>query len=474
MFTCEIKIITSLLAALLLAVAAHGQVATGTITGAVLDSSAAAIPAASVEVSHVETGLARTAKADGAGAFRFTLLPVGSYSAAASAPGFRKKIVSGLILRVDQTADITIALEPGSVSETITVEGSAPLLESQTSSIGQVIANNFIEQIPLNGRNPYALGLLSGHTARIASSTNSDGLPFVAGGGRYETNEVLLDGVDNNTYLGRGIAYTPSVDAVQEFKVKTSSYSAEFGRSAGMVLNATLKSGANEPHGTLFEFLRNDKLDANNFFSNAGGFPKSPLRRNEFGGALGAPVYIPKMYNGRNRTFVFGDARIFRQRTGASSTLRDVPPLSFRKGDFSNYRDRNLAMIPIFDPRTRAIGADGKLTAMPFSGNRIPTDRIFGGAAATVALIPEPNVGGPESQSRNFLYQAPHGNDLEQYDIRVDHNFASKIRCLPDTRSRARPTPTRAASPDFWAEDRTLSQITNRWRWGTPIFSGQA
>jgi len=413
-----------LAAALSCAPPAFGQAATGTITGTVLDSTGAAVPNAAVEIQNTDTGLARTVKSASGGDFRLDLLPIGHYSVSATATGFRKKVISGLILQVDQTADIQITLEPGTVTETITVEGTAPLLESATSSVGQVISNNYIEKIPLNGRNPYALGLLSGHT-ESTTGTTPDGLPFVAGGARYESNEILLDGVDNNTYLGRGIALTPSVDAVQEFKVKSSSYTAEFGRSAGMVLNATLKSGTNDPHGTLFEFLRNDKLDANNFFSNAARLPKAPFRRNEFGGTFGAPVYIPHLYNGRNKTFVFGDAKIFRQRTGASSTLQDVPPVSFRKGDFSNYRAANGAITPLYDPGTRNIGPDGKLTDTPFAGNLIPQSRIFAGAQATANLIPEPNVGGPESQARNYLYQAPHGSDLEQFDLRVDQNFAS-------------------------------------------------
>ena len=261
------------------AAAMYGQVATGTITGSVLDSSGATVPSADVQIKNEDTGLTRNAKTNETGGFNFTLLPVGRYSVSASANGFRKKVISGLVLQVDQTAEIKVSLEPGLVSETVTVQGTTPLLESETSSVGQVISNNYIEKIPLNGRNPYALGLLSGHTARI-QGTSPDGLPFVAGGARYESNEVLLDGVDNNTYLGRGIAFTPSVDAVQEFKVKTSSYTAEFGRSAGMVLNATLKSGTNDVHGSLFEFLRNEKLDANNFFSNAASLSKAPLRRN--------------------------------------------------------------------------------------------------------------------------------------------------------------------------------------------------
>src|ERR1051326_3383467 len=195
-----VPLLLLVVAVILSAAAAFAQVATGTITGSVLDSTGATIPKAGVEVVNTETGLARSSKTDGVGDFRFTLLPVGSYSISASAAGFSRKVISGLILQVDQTADIHISLDTGALSEAVPVAGTAPLLESETSSVGQVISNNYIEKIPLNGRNPYALGLLSGHTASTGG-TQADGLPFVAGGARYESNEILLDGVDNNTYL---------------------------------------------------------------------------------------------------------------------------------------------------------------------------------------------------------------------------------------------------------------------------------
>ena len=174
--------------------------------------------------------------------------------------------------------------------------------------------------MPLNGRNPFALGLLSGNTTpQFGMGTN---LPFIAGGGRFSANEVTLDGVDNNTVsnagnIGRnGIAVMPSVDAVQEFKVKTSTFSAEFGHAAGAVINATIKSGTNQLHGTAFEFLRNDNLDANNFFTNAAGSPKPPFHQNQFGGVLGGPIV-------HNRTFYFADYQGTRQAyVGGSSISR--------------------------------------------------------------------------------------------------------------------------------------------------------
>src|SRR5206468_3965397 len=200
--------------------------------------------------------------------------------------GFKAKLLSGITLRVDQTVNLRIALEVGATSETIEVTGAAPLVDSATSSLGQVIENKKILDLPLNGRNAFALGLLSGNTTPMFGMGSN--LPFVAGGGRFSANEVTLDGVDNNTIsaagsIGRsGIAVIPSVDAVEEFKVKTSTFSAEFGHSAGAVVNATIRSGTNELHGTVFEFLRNNALDANNFFTNAAGLPKAAFHQNQF------------------------------------------------------------------------------------------------------------------------------------------------------------------------------------------------
>src|SRR5436853_2138989 len=209
-----------------------------------------------------------------------------------------------MTIQVDQKMNLRIALDVGSSTETVEVTGAAPLVDSATSSLGQVIENKQILDLPLNGRNAFALGLLSGNTTPMFGMGSN--LPFIAGGGRFSANEVTLDGVDNNTIsnagaIGRnGIAVTPSVDAVQEFKVKTSTFSAEFGHAAGAVINATIKSGTNQFHGTLFEFLRNDKLDATNFFNNAAGQGKPAFHQNQFGGAVGGPII-------HNRTFFFAD-----------------------------------------------------------------------------------------------------------------------------------------------------------------------
>jgi hypothetical protein len=393
------------------------QVSTGTINVAVQDSTGAVVQGAAVTITHTGTGRVRQGQTNDEGQFRATFLPIGGYTVSAEAAGFKKKIISGLDLRVDQNTTITALLEPGEVLQVVEVKGVSPLLESSTSSIGQVIDNAKILELPLNGRNVFALGLLAGNTTPVTGQGTN--LPFVGGGGRFSSNEVMLDGADNNTTvnagsIGRaGISYTPSVDAVAEFKVQTNNFSAEIGNSAGIVINATIRSGTNQFHGSLFEFLRNDKLDANNFFTNAAGSPKAPFRQNQMGGTLGGPVI-------HGRTFFFMAYEATRRRTAASSSISDVPPPAFRGGDFSSFT------VPIFDPLARVIGPNGQVISTPFPDKRIPASQLNPTSQAILGLVPPPNYGAPGAQSRNYFNQVPRRFNYDRWDARVDHSISGK------------------------------------------------
>jgi len=397
------------------------QVTSGTIVGVTADSTGAVIPNVSITVVHQGTKDTRKTRTNERGEFNVPFVRTGEYSITAETQGFRPHTQTGIIVQVDQTVRIEFVLQVGTITEQVEVTGAAALIDASTSSLGQVIANKQILDLPLNGRNAFALGLLAGNTIPVQGMGTN--LPFVTGGGRFGLNDVLLDGVDNNTSvtsgsIGRaGIAYTPSVDAVEEFKVKTSSFSAEFGRSAGGIISATTKSGTNVLHGSGWEFLRNEKLDANNFFSNAGGTPRQAFKQNQFGFTLGGPVEVPKLYHGKNRTFFFGDYEGTRRRTTASSSILDIPPLAFRTGDFSAYKPT------IFDPRARRIGPTGSVISTPLPGNQIPQSLIHPGAAATLALLPAPNFGGPDAQTRNFLRIAPRPYDNNQFDVKIDQRL---------------------------------------------------
>ena len=401
---------------------ALAQVARGNINGVVVDSSGARVPGAAVAITESQTALTRTLTTNEAGEFNAPLLSVGTYSISVEQQGFKRKVVTGITLLVDQTAAVRVVLEPGEVRQSIEVTGQAPLLQPSTGSLGQVIENKYIVDLPLNGRNPYALGLLSGNVAPTTGGPTNQ--PFVAGGARFTSNSFLVDGVGNTTFL-RNIGYVPSVDAVQEYKVQTSSYSAEFGDAAGAVVNLVTKSGTNEFHGGVYEYVRNEKLDANSFFNNASGIKRPPFHRNQFGFAVGGPVKLPKVYNGRDKTFFFFNYEGFRQRQSSFSGLADLPPMSFRRGDFSNYRDASGKLIPVFDPTTRKIGPGGTVTATQFPANIIPPGQINPVTAKILELLPEPDFGGPDAVARNFLRTAPRKNDSDNYDFRVDHSLSS-------------------------------------------------
>ena len=393
------------------------QINSGTINVTVVDSSGASVPKAIVRIANSATGIVRVGITNERGESLNPFVPIGTYAIAVESPGFKKSVIAETTIQVDQTAGIRFILQPGEVHETVLVESSGALLETETSSLGEVIQNKQIQELPLNGRNPFALGLLAGNTTPMFGMGSN--LPFIAGGGRFSANEVTLDGVDNNTVsnggaIGRnGIALVPSVDAVQEFKVKTSTFSAEFGHAAGAVVNATIKGGTNQFHGTIFEFLRNDKLDANNFFQNAAGQPRSPFHQNQFGAVAGGPIV-------HDRTFFFADYQGTRQSSLSGSSVTDIPPPAFRSGDFS------AAGVVIYDPATRRLGPTGLVIADPLPGGKIPSSRMNASAVATQQLLPLPNFGVSGALSRNYFRSAARSSNTDQGDIRVDHNLSAK------------------------------------------------
>src|SRR5690349_19521824 len=360
------------------------QVSSATITGRVQDASGAAVQGAKITITQQSTSESRDLLTNDRGEFNAPNLHIGQYSVTVTMHGFKTQIFNDITIEIDKVLNLPVTLQPGVITESVEVTGGAPLIDTVTSSLGQVIDNKKVNDLPLNGRNVWALGLLSGNSVPV-KGINSN-LPFTGGGGRYQTNDILLDGIDNNTIatggsIGyNGINYSPSVDAVAEFKVKTNNYSAEYGRSAGTIVSAITKSGTNALHGDAWEFLRNNVLDANNFFSNASGTPRQPYRQNQFGFTLGGPIVLPKIYNGHNSTFFFLDYEGVRRVTSASSTVIDIPPPAFRTGDFSSYA------ATIYDPRGRTLNSRGLVISTPFPGNVIPSAQLNPGALATLAL----------------------------------------------------------------------------------------
>jgi hypothetical protein len=359
-------------------------------------------------------------------------LQPGLYQLIAEHQGFRRTVVSEIELLVNQTGRVDVVLEVGAVAETVEVTGVVPLVESETSSVGQVVERNLISNLPLNGRAVFQLALLtpatvptnpSSYAASVRPMPGGLAVPaFSAGGGRDNNNGYLVDGVDAMDPIYMTPSMFPSMDSIQEFKVQTSSYAAEFGHFAVQV-NASTRGGSNNLHGSLHEFLRNDDaLNAANFFDNFAGLPKAPLRYNLFGGTLGGPVVIPRAYKGRDRTFFFVSYEGTRIRTSGTSQL-SVPTAEQRSGDFSNLGFRGNQSI--FDPSTTRSNPGGTgVIRDPFAGNMIPNSRITAFAQQALQLYPLPTS--TAAVGSNFFTTLGDISDNNQLVTRLDQIFNAK------------------------------------------------
>src|SRR5215813_1123327 len=343
-------------------VPAMAQTTTGSIVGSVTDKTGALVPGAAITVTNTDTGSTNKTVTDSSGNYAVTPLPVGHYSVTVEARGFKKSISGGITLNLQDRIGVNVVLELGQITETVEVQGVAAALQTDTSYLGQVVDSQKIVDLPLNGRFFTRLAVLTAGTLPTAPGARDERTGgFSANGVRPYQNNYLLDGIDNNSLsedLTNEASFVvgPSPDAIQEFRVQTNSMSAEFGRSGGAVLNVTIKNGTNQFHGSVFEFLRNSKLDAKNFFDPAAG-PTPPFKQNQFGAAIGGPLDLPD-YSGKNRTFFFADYQGTRIRT-AHTFLATLAPVPWRTGDFSGF-------VPVLDPTSTVVAANGQVTRTPF------------------------------------------------------------------------------------------------------------
>ncbi|HWB98053.1 MAG TPA: carboxypeptidase regulatory-like domain-containing protein, partial [Bryobacteraceae bacterium] len=371
---------------------------TATIVGRVTDSSGAVVGGARVVASNTGTGLQRSTLTTATGDYELPLLPItGSYNLTISKEGFQTQQLDGITLQVDQHARFDVAMQVGSISEQVRVEAAAPILNTESGSIGQVVGNKNIVDLPLNGRNFTQLATLLPNAVVQTQGTAGSTMVSVSGG-RLGKTEFLLDGISINEQLFDGVAIRPSVDAIQEFKLVSNSFSAEYGRG-NAVMNATIKGGTNDYHGTLYEFLRNDKMDARNTFLPS----KAAYRQNQFGVAGGGPVLIPKLYNGKDRTFFFLNYEGTRIRQGRASNPV-VPSQALRNGDFSS-----LSTV-IRDP----------LTQQPLPGNILPSNRIDPSTQYFLQFMPLPTSG------QTAPYAAPFQSNSDQSNVRIDERISAK------------------------------------------------
>jgi hypothetical protein len=382
------------------------QYNTAEISGTVKDPQGGVLPGVTVTATHLVSGLVVERVSDGDGRFFLPALPVGDYNITAELSGFRQFVQKGLTLRVGQKIDLTVGLEIGQLTDAVTVTSEAPLLRTVNAEISEIIDNRQVEQLPLNGRQFIQLAQLTDGVTiapggtRGAALGQAGPLPNVYGQ-RGGHNIYLIDGVKVTDELFNNLVISPSVDAIQEFKIQKTMYPAEFGGKASALINVVTKSGSNAFHGTGLEFVRNEKFDARNYFDDPGK-PMPPLRQNQFGVNLGGPLK-------RDRTFFFFSYEGQRIRKAQTQTF-SVPTAVLRNGDFSG-------LSPICDPLTRT--ASG--TCTPFDGNRIPEDRLSPVARALLAKVPLPTSDG---LVQNLLGVEDQRNPMDQFSVKIDHRLS--------------------------------------------------
>jgi len=397
-----------------------------TIQGLVKDGSDSLIPGAAVTITNIETGLRREISTNESGFYSVPTLPVGRYKLTAGMKGFSTAEVEEVKVDVAQVARVDFTLTPGAVTESIRVEATAAMLDSETATVGQVIDNKRIVELPLNGRNYLELARLTAGTAPARGSRPGSEGVFSAGGQHGYQVQVNIDGVDNSaTYSGGPIGFEaqavkPSVDAVGEFRVVTNNLSAEFGNRMGGHVFVNIKSGTNQFHGTAFEFLRNSELDGTNFFANRNGSAKPAYKQNQFGGTVGGPIR-------KDKTFFFASYEGTRTRLGRSF-VSTVPIDEIREGNFNRIR-------PIFDPAT-TVGTAASFTRQQFPNNIIPRNRWDPLFPKLLALYPRPTDN--SRIANNFFYSPSESNDVDVLDLKGDHNINDSNRISVRFSKRAR------------------------------------
>jgi len=385
------------------------QIQSGRIVGTVFDPNRAVVPNAKVTITDTATNQTQTLVTSASGDFVLTPVNPGTYRVQVGVTGFETAQINNVEVVVGQSARVDVELKIGDTATRIEVNATAQLLNTESGTLGQEVTNKQIVDLPLNGRSFYELARLTpgatllpgtGNLLRIRANYESG---TSISGVRGNQTSFYLDGVDTTDHHQGGTLIQTSIDALQEFQIQQSEYSAEF-RNAGGVMNGTTKSGSNEFHGVLFEFMRNDKLDSRNFFA----LQRDVLKRNQFGGGIGGPLSIPKLYRGKDRTFFFVNYEAMRQRAGQVFNSL-VPSPAQKAGDFSA-----AGLNIIYDPTN----------GTPFAGNRIPAARLSPQAQFFSKFLADPNSG------NRAIFAPSQALDQDQFTIRVDQTLSSKHRAF--------------------------------------------
>jgi hypothetical protein len=422
----------SILAFVAFVAAATAQTPTGNLVGNVKDSSGAVIPDARIQVRNEQTNETRNARSQEDGQFTVPNLPPGRYTISVQKEGFRRLHETGIALEVDRTVRVAAELQVGSLSETVEVTAQIPLLNTESATRGDVLLVKELDEMPLQGRDFTDLAFLVAGVSEKAQ-TGQGTSPMSVNGSRAADTNFLIDGFTAREGQFGGVQVRPPLESMQEFKMQVSGFSAEFGRNAGGAMNMVLKSGGNRFHGSLFEFFRNDKLDARNFFS----ADKPPLRQNQFGATLAGPVLVPRVYNGRDRAFFmfsWESTRTSEQQT----QLARVPSTLERGGDFSQTVDTVGKPVWLKDPLVAGACSAASQTAC-FPGNRIPASRFYPSSQKILSHYPLPNQGGVNNLLAVGAARSLPDRFVGKFDTRISERDNVSFRVITTAQNSVSP-----------------------------------
>lgn len=417
----------------LIPLSALAQAGYGSIAGAIQDPAGAVVPNAKVAVTNTATNVATHSTSLGDGRYLAAQLPPGIYQVSVEAAGFKKYVASGIVVQVEDKLTVDVNLVLGSTTETMTITTEAPPLRTEDAQTGEVVNNDFIMNLPEIDRNPFDLLRISGEVQGAEGGVSSN---TRINGGRTSSMDFFIDGSVVTSGRGHSLTnQTPSMDSVQEFKVVTNGISAEYGHLSGGYVELVTKSGTNAYHGTLYEYMYNDMFDANSWYQNAIGNPKVHFRQNDYGFTLGGPVRIPKIYNGKNKTFFFVDNEYLKYSQGGSLVLMSVPTQDERNGNMTQTLANGIPTM-MYDPNgpqsatPDSTGAYTRLALLGGDGKTVPAAQIDPTSAAILADLPMPNrptVAGFSSENNYGAPQATLGNNF-RLGVRLDQVITENQR----------------------------------------------